>query len=273
MRNYLIIANITFKEITRQPLFYVILIGGILLILLASSFTMFAFGEEARLIRDMGITTITLSGLIISIFYTSNAFNTEMARVALATILSKPINKGEFIVGKFLGTALAVFLVDAILFVFLLTMLTLYDSWNTLKGDWRLLFYHIYLVMDIQLLLGIYSAFLQAIILGALSLLLSIILPPVSNISICFTLYVAGHLSDYFLSYLEKANGITALIPVAIFTIIPNLQNFDLWNANPDIFNNKGLFSYLFYISAYTVCYVSFIIGGAILAFRQRDMQ
>lgn len=273
MENYLIIAKITFKDITRQPLLYVILIGGILLILLASPFTMFAFGEEARLIRDMGITTITLSGLIISIFYTSMAFNTEMTRVVLATILSKPINKGDFIVGKFLGTGIAVFLVDIIMVVFLLIMLTLYDSRDTLKGDWRLIFYHVYSVMDIQLLLGIYSAFLQTIILGAISLLLSIILPPVANISICFTLYVVGHLSNCIFSYLEKAKGITALIPVAIFTIIPNLQNLDLWNANADIFNNKGLFFYLFYISAYTVCYVSFIIGGAVLAFRQRDMQ
>ena len=48
----------SFKEIARQPFYYVILFSGCLIMLMSLTFTFFAFGEEAKMIRDMGISTI-----------------------------------------------------------------------------------------------------------------------------------------------------------------------------------------------------------------------
>ncbi len=54
----------SFREIVRQPFYYIILFSGCFIILMSFAFTFFAFGEEVRMIRDMAVSTITFGGLL-----------------------------------------------------------------------------------------------------------------------------------------------------------------------------------------------------------------
>jgi len=58
------LAFSSFREIVRQPFYYIILLSGCFIILMFFASAFFAFGEEARIIRDMAISTITFSGLL-----------------------------------------------------------------------------------------------------------------------------------------------------------------------------------------------------------------
>ena len=90
------IAVNTTREVTRQAIFYCIVFGGILLILFSFSFTLFAFGEEAKMVREMGISTITICCLCLASLSAANAISREIEKGTIMTLLSKPVNKNPF---------------------------------------------------------------------------------------------------------------------------------------------------------------------------------
>lgn len=272
MKNCLVVADITFKEIIRQPLFYVIIFSGVVLMLFSSFFTLFAFGEEGRLIRDMGITTITISGLIIAVFYTASSFTDEIKKTTIVTVLCKAVNKGGFITGKFLGTAFVVFLANIILVVVFALIASFYNGEGGPNEHWYTFFKDVYLALDNRLLLGVYFAFLQVLILGAISLLLSVNLTAVSNVSICFAIYIFGNSSDYLNTYFEKSKGLLVWFLKIILAIIPNLQFFDTEILRSNASKDYDVFFYLLVTSLYTICYCFIMIALTILSFQKRDI-
>lgn len=273
MKNSFVITIVTFKEIIRQPIFTVVILSSILVLLLSSFFTMFAFGDETRLIKDMGATTITLSGLIIAVFYTSNSFASDVKKSTVSTILSKAVSKTSFVCGKFFGTSFAIFLVTLILVLVFGFILSYYNHIDHEHHQhWYSYFNDILLSYDNHLLFGVYFAFLQVLILGSISLLLSVNLSAVSNISICFTIYIFGHLSDYFFQHFCNTNGMLKYIPKFMLTLIPNLQIFDINSLTITDFSGKTLFIFFITTTFYTIFYCLAMITFTILSFHKKDL-
>ena len=104
----LIIAKNTFTETLRQPIYAVILTSAILLFLISPSIAMYTLDDDVKLLRELGLSTLFLTGLFISIFSATGAVTEEIETKTITTILSKPIGRPTFIIGKFLGVAAAV---------------------------------------------------------------------------------------------------------------------------------------------------------------------
>ncbi len=111
----LTIALATAKEAIRQPAFFVLAaIAGFWLI--ASIFiAYFTFGEDIKMYKDTGLTTISFACLLLALLTASSTVAEEIEGKTAITLLSKPINRRQFIFGKFLGIEFGV----ATLFVFL----------------------------------------------------------------------------------------------------------------------------------------------------------
>ena len=110
MIRLLTIAKNTLKETIRQPVFFIIIMASLLLILLAPSISMYTLDEDDKLLRELALSTLFLSGLFIAVFSASSAITEEIETGTITTILSKPIPRPLFILGKFLGVAGAVFI-------------------------------------------------------------------------------------------------------------------------------------------------------------------
>ncbi len=102
------IALATAKEAIRQPAFFVLAaIAGFWLI--ASVFVAyFTFGEDIKMYKDTGLTTISFACLLLALLTASSTVAEEIDGKTAITLLSKPINRRQFIVGKFLGIELGV---------------------------------------------------------------------------------------------------------------------------------------------------------------------
>ncbi len=272
MKSSIVIAKITFKEIIRQPLFPIIIAGGIALILLASCFTMFTFGEDSRLITDMGITTITLAGLIIAIFYNANSFSAETKKVTVATVLCKAVNKGAFITGKFFGVSFALLLVNLILFTVLLFILPFYTNLDDLESGKATYLSNLALSFDAYMIYGVYFSFLQVVILCAVSLLLSMWLTTVANIGICFAVYIFGNLSGMFHSFFEQSKHALIWVPKILYVFVPNLQNFSINSIRIVSAPPIDQLYYLITVSIYAVCFCAIMLTLTILSFEKKDM-
>ena len=102
------IALATAKEAIRQPAFFVLAaLAGFWLV--ASIFVAyFTFGEDIKMYKDTGLTTISFVCLLLALLTASSTVAEEIEGKTAITLLSKPINRRQFIVGKFLGIEIGV---------------------------------------------------------------------------------------------------------------------------------------------------------------------
>ena len=106
----IIIGKNTFTETLRQPIYTVIISFALLLFLMSPSVTMYTMDEDIKLLREIGLSTLFLVGLFIATFSATSAVTEEVETKTITTVLSKPIGRPTFIVGKFIGLAAALFL-------------------------------------------------------------------------------------------------------------------------------------------------------------------
>lgn len=102
------IAKNTFTETIRQPVYAVIVVTVVLLYILAPFITMYSLDEDVKLLRELGLSTLFLAGLFIAVFSATGAVTEEIESKTITTILSKPVPRPIFILGKFTGVACAV---------------------------------------------------------------------------------------------------------------------------------------------------------------------
>ena len=114
------IAKNTFIETLRQPVYAVIIVTALLLFFISPSLTMYTMGDDNKLLREIGLSTLFLASLFIAIFSASGAVAEEIENKTITTVLSKPVQRPIFIIAKFFGVAAAVALAHYICTIALL---------------------------------------------------------------------------------------------------------------------------------------------------------
>jgi hypothetical protein len=127
---YSVAAN-TFVEGVRQPVYAAIVGSAAAMILVSPYVTMFTLMQSSKFITDMGLATLMLAGLLVGAFTASNVISQEIDNRTVLTVISKPVGRSEFILGKFLGIMIG--LVVAIYLLSLVLVLTV--SGGALEGD------------------------------------------------------------------------------------------------------------------------------------------
>jgi len=123
MRRILTITQVTFKEMIRQPIFGVVLFLSSVLIYISPFFSMFTLLNSVKLVRDMGLATILLANILIAAFCASGLVFRELENKTSIMVLSKPVSRIEFILGKFFGLGCGTLLAGAQLTVVLILTL------------------------------------------------------------------------------------------------------------------------------------------------------
>lgn len=108
-RFYAVACN-TFVETIRQPIFGVILLVTAAALILNVSLAAFTLDDDDKLLLDLGLSTLLLSGLFLSAFSASGVLSREIENKTVLTVISKPISRPLFILGKFAGLVAALIL-------------------------------------------------------------------------------------------------------------------------------------------------------------------
>ena len=120
------IAINTFREAVRDKVLYSLLFFAIALIGASVVLNRLAIGQQTRIITDLGLASISLFGTLIAIFVGIGLVSKEIDRRTIFTIISKPVGRGHFILGKYLGLVLTLAVEVAIMSACLLCMLAIY---------------------------------------------------------------------------------------------------------------------------------------------------
>lgn len=264
------VAHATVKNELAQPLFLVLMCLGSIAILLYVFLSFNTFGEDIKLLKDCGITTIMLLAAFQGVWSASSSISEEIEGKTALTVLSKPIQRRSFVIGKFLG----IFWVLLLMFVVLGTLelaavayKPIYDAREASETapTWNLC--HLEMVRTIP---GLAMAFMQAVVLTAISVALATRLPQLANLAVCFAVYLIGNLTTSLVSSTQEGFEIVRFIAQLVATIIPILEHFSLQAAIDA--GNPITMSLLSGNLIYCLLYVTLAMFLALLLFEDRDL-
>lgn len=263
----------SFKEIARQPFYYIILFAGCFIMLLSFSFTFFVFGEELKMIRNMGISTITICGLLAGCLSSSILITGELERQTTLTILCKPITRTHYILGKYLGilAATTLMIVSQFMVLEIALVANKYMSLSNYPTNPTNM-------IDFVCLLGIYFALLQIVMLTSISLVLSLFVNTIANITICLLFFIFCNTYSYFLPLHTNTHIGTSLIISIFYTLFPDLQNLNILILNENFINQSSFLGehhivlYVVYISIYYAIYTISVLWLSIFLFKKKEI-
>lgn len=126
-----IIRN-TFFESIRQPIMLVILLVAALLVVLANPLAAFTMEDDQRMMVDMGLATVFTGGCLLASFIATSVLTREIENKTALTVISKPVGRPVFVIGKFLGVASAM-LIGALFMSFTFLLVEQHDVIETVR--------------------------------------------------------------------------------------------------------------------------------------------
>lgn len=272
------IAMASAQDILSQWLFWLVLAAGIMLLkptLLPVPSLMHipysTFGEDIKMLKQGAVRVITVLATLIALWSASVAIAEELEGRTALTLLSKPVSRRQFLLGKFLGIVWPVAIMTLILgSVMLWTVSTkvVYDireSHGDMEVTWQLC--HAEMVRTAPaVLLG----FFETTILTSIGVALSTRLPMLANLVVMASIYALGHIAPIVVQSSEGQFPAVTFIGQLIATVLPVLDHFDVPGAVVGTASVPA--SYLWYAFAYTLLYCGVALVVALALFEDRDL-
>ena len=120
LRGVGLVAGNTVRELVRSKLLYNILVFAVLLIASSMLVAQLTIGQWDRVILDMGLAAIELSGLLVAVLIGVGLVAGEIDRRTIFPTLAKPVARGTFLIGRYAGL-LAILAIDLVIMLAVLT--------------------------------------------------------------------------------------------------------------------------------------------------------
>src|SRR6266699_2572999 len=252
------IARNTFREAVRDRVLYNLVLFALLIIAGAIFLGELSGGQEAKIIVDLGLSSILLFGVFIAIFVGVGLVYKEIERRTLYAILSKPIGRGEFLLGKYLGLCLTLLVNVAIMGVGLsLALLYVQRGWDP------------FLVRIWPAILLIY---VELLILTGVAMLFSAFSSPALSALMAFFVFVIGHFSADLKTFSASLHDTTARwFFSSLYYILPNFANYSV--ITPVGYGKTPAPSAVGLALLYALVYVSILLAAAVLVFNRRNFK
>ncbi|MCE9563096.1 MAG: ABC transporter permease subunit [Planctomycetes bacterium] len=109
------VAQAAYREACRQPMFWLIVIAATCLIWISVAIPYFTFGDDYKMMKQIGFDAIMLSAVLFGVLAASMSISEEIEGRTAVTLMSKPVNRRQFLIGKYLGILLACLIMSLIL--------------------------------------------------------------------------------------------------------------------------------------------------------------
>lgn len=265
-----IIARAATKEAVRQPVFWLSIAATIAFLVINTWLPFYSLGEDLKMLKECGLTTILICGLLIATWTASTSIADEIEGKTAMTLLSKPITRRQFILGKYVGilqTVLLYMIPVSIVFGLLIFYKVGYDARESSKEIPAAM----QRIPDVlQMFPGLVLTFLEVAILGAVSVAISTRLPFVVNMAICFPIYVIGNLTPQLVQAGAIKLEFVTFMAKLISVVLPGLEWFNMSTAISTGTMVPPL--YLATATLYAMCYIAVSILLAFILFEDRDL-
>ena len=251
------IARNTFREAVRDRVLYNLIAFAILMSAVAILVGKISINIERLVVINLGLTAVSLFGIVISIFVGIGLVSKEIEKRTLYTVLSRPVQRWEFILGKFFGLA-GTLTVNTFFMAIGVFGAVLYVSGNFQRADgW--------------LLVALYFIVLEFIIITALALLFSSFSSPLLSAVFAFSLFVIGSFAEDLRGFAGMTTGITRWLAIGSAYLVPN---FSALNVISSVAHAQPVSGQLIvYNTAYALIYATMVLSAAVIIFEHRNLK
>lgn len=301
------VALAAFREGMRQPMFWLIAIAAICIVLIAIVVPYFTFGDDYKMMKQICFDTAMLAAVLFGVLAASISIHDEIEGRTAVTLMSKPVNRRQFLLGKYIGILFSAFALTLIVGWVINWALYFQPGFNPLDdvvdpmptqvktaitptlerlgtGD-SVLFWRGISGWSADALansLGLVLGFGQLMVLLAIASALATRLPMVANVILCLIMFFLGHLAPVLKNVsqeLQAKNPNTALYLVSFLTqlldaVVPALGYF---NMGPAIIRDTpidigGFTTYVGSVMLYAVLYTTIALLFGLILFEDRDL-
>jgi ABC-type transport system involved in multi-copper enzyme maturation permease subunit len=251
------IAANTFREAVRDRVLYNLIAFAILMSGAAILVGQISIGIERLVVVNLGLSAVSLFGVVIAIFIGIGLVSKEIEKRTLYTVLSRPVQRWQFIVGKFFGLA-GTLVVNTLFMAIGVFAALLYVSRH-------------FQAADSWILVALYFIVLQFVIITALALLFSSFSSPLLSAVFAFSLFVIGNFAEDLRGFAAMAHGLSRWLATGAAYLVPNFSSLNVISsvaheqpvAAPLIVSN----------SVYALVYAGMALCGAVLIFERRNLK
>jgi ABC-type transport system involved in multi-copper enzyme maturation permease subunit len=255
-RIYHIACN-TFREAVRDRVLYNLIAFALLLSGAAVLVSQVSIDIERLVVINLGLSAVSLFGVVIAIFIGIGLVSKEIEKRTLYTVLSRPVRRWEFIVGKFCGLA-ATLIVNALFMAIGVFGALLYVA-------------HKFGRPDAWIFVALYFIILEFLIICSLSLLFSSFSSPLLSAVFSFSLFVIGSFADDLRGFAALTHGFTRWFATAAAYLVPN---FSTLNVISNVAHQQPLTVHLVVQNTlYVLFYTAMVMSGAVLIFERRNLK
>ncbi len=255
MKRISAIAWNTFRETIRDKILYNLLVFTLLLIGSTIFFQELTVGNTMQVMINLGLAFVSIFGTLITVFVGIGLVYKEIDRRTIYTIVSKPIRRYQFLLGKFSGLQITL-AVNLILMTILLMGSIYYALGDT---PWHILWAILFL-------------FLEFMVITSIAMVFSSFTTPTLSALFTLAIWLMGHLVGDMRDFAAQAKDVTVIQTFAVLTrIIPDLERFNLksWVTSGEPLDPNVLI----YTAMLGILYSAFFLGLCALIFWRRDFK
>lgn len=252
-RSIFILAMNGFHEVIRHRLFYGLVLVALLILSVGAILGPLSMSEEQRITVNFSLFAAQIVLIAASIFFGSLSITRDMEKKIITTLITRPISRAHYILGKFIGMA-SVMIVAVILLGFILSGI----------------FYYFHIPIQWVFFKAMWGIYLEALVLLSISILFSSF---TSNfLIICYTtcFFIIGHWIDTMKTLLQKTEDpfLQFLSNYGVL-IFPNLERFN-WRPHV-VYQDMVPFTEVSFYSFYAFSWVMLFLSIAIYIFNRKD--
>jgi ABC-type transport system involved in multi-copper enzyme maturation permease subunit len=253
-----VVAVNTFREAVRDRVLYNLIFFALMMIGAAILVGQISIGIERLVIVNLGLSAISLIGLIMAIFIGVGLVYKEMEKRTLYSLLAKPVRRWEFLVGKY-GGLLLTLLVNTSLMTLGLFAALLYVDGHFQRSD-------------LSILVAVYFILLELALVTALALLFSCFSSPMLSTLFTLGIYIAGVFSQDIRDFGEVTkNAQLGAVTRVLYYLLPNFHNFNSIAAAAH--GDSIPLQLIAQNTLYALLYVTLVLLGAATVFSRRNLR
>jgi ABC-type transport system involved in multi-copper enzyme maturation permease subunit len=250
-----ILARNTFREAIRDRLLSTVVVFGVVLVAASIVLAPLTLGEQEKVVRDLGLSAVSGFTMLLIILVGTGMVYREFERRTIDTILTQPVGRAHFILGKFFGLYLSVL-------ASLLALGAVYLGIVALFGGG----------VRPGLLVALGLTALEALLVTAVAIFFSTLASPLLSALFTFLAILAGHFGETLADLAnESGNAVLAAVTGGMYFLLPSLHQFDVRN---NVLSGLPVASgQITGCAGYSLLYAGALLLVTIVVFERRDLE
>lgn len=255
MKNIFSVARYTYLEMVRNKILYILLFFSFFIIGLGIIITQMTMGNPQDIISDIGLGTTEIFLTVTSVFIGVSLVRRELTLKTLHPLFARPVSRAEYMLGKFFGIEITLFVLTLVMSVIFMVLLSFYGGFSRF----------------FTFIPAIYTIFIQTSMVTAVAVFCSTLAEPAVAAMLSVSFYIIGTISYNLVHFITKNTSESVVKLVTTVRYI--LPDFHYFNIKNNLVYGTGIDKIsLTSATFYSLAWIVILLALAVVFFNKKEI-